>query len=430
MKVSGVSKCLWLAIGVSGQSIASEHAAVTTSNGVWKEPSHLPLTSSWKAPVVTEKTPIKSSIDDIQRLYDRAISGDRSAIDKLVNVALVEDFSMENNDTPIHIMARFGNAGQMDQLIHSGVNIDARTNKGDTALHIAISSESTTELIQSLINAGANKNLKNNRGDAPIVSALRFGTFEAVQLLVTSGVELSFDKQYTQPLSAAAGLGKVKELELLVSHGAEFDISNQYGESALYLAAINGQIQALQALIRLGANVDSVSNFGVTALHRAAEFGELEAVKVLIEAGADRRFLSPNDQLPIEGAIEKDQLEMVEVLINFLTTNKEKKYFSQKALAIMIKNKKLKMITSFFKLKSINFSEIDFDKLLTILKKRKSLTKTFIHTVTKLIDEKKASLKQNVVWYMSTALYTSIVIAAIPVFPPVIIPLLRNREED
>ena len=91
----------------------------------------------------------------------------------------------------------------------------------------------------------------------------------------------------------------------------------------------------------------------------------------------------------------------------------------------MIKHKKLKMMTQFFKLKSIDFSEIDFDELLSILKQKKHLTKTFKQSVIKLINEKKATLKQNVEWYMSTTFYTSMVIAAIP---GIAAPWFRNRD--
>ena len=90
----------------------------------------------------------------------------------------------------------------------------------------------------------------------------------------------------------------------------------------------------------------------------------------------------------------------------------------------MIKHKKLKMMTQFFKLKSIDFSEIDFDELLSILKQKKHLTKTFKQSVIKLINEK-ATLKQNVEWYMSTTFYTSMVIAAIP---GIAAPWFRNRD--
>ncbi|XP_065189498.1 uncharacterized protein LOC135820117 [Sycon ciliatum] len=95
--------------------------------------------------------------------------------------------------------------------------------------------------------------------------------FVKLMLMVTSGVEFSFDNvMYKQldgvamgsplgsrgdtPLHDAAGTGNLEVCQALIAGGADCNIKNEYGDTPLHLAASSGKLEVCQALIAGGAD--------------------------------------------------------------------------------------------------------------------------------------------------------------------------------
>ncbi|EAY00149.1 hypothetical protein TVAG_330780 [Trichomonas vaginalis G3] len=133
-------------------------------------------------------------------------------------------------------------------LLH-GVDINAKNNDGQTALHKA-AQNNLKEIAEFLISHGANINEKGQDGE----NALHF----------------------------AAYYNSKETAEFLISHGANINEKNNYEQTALHEAALNNSKETAEFLISHGANINEKDKVGETALHKAALSNSKEICKLLI----------------------------------------------------------------------------------------------------------------------------------------------------
>lgn len=130
--------------------------------------------------------------------------------------------------------------------------VDARNEKGDTALIIALE-RSDRDWTGFLLNKGADPNLATPTGDTPLIVAARAGFEEAA--------------------------------EWLLSMGAKVDAANHMGETPLIIAVQQRQPELVKVLLNAGANPDrSDSAAGYTARDYAARDPRARDILKLIQA--------------------------------------------------------------------------------------------------------------------------------------------------
>lgn len=100
-------------------------------------------------------------------------------------------------------------------LIENGANVNAVSNDGTTALHLAVSGPEDS--LKALIKAKADLNVQDNKGNTPLILACKWEGEKKVRLLLRAG--------------------------------ADFNIKNNAGESAADLCAARGFQDALEMMI-------------------------------------------------------------------------------------------------------------------------------------------------------------------------------------
>jgi ankyrin repeat protein len=250
--------------------------------------------------------------------------------------------------------AMYGNLNQVQELIASGVDVNAIATCNRTALSLAIQG-GKIPVIQALLDAGADPNLPDETDDglaanAPLAEAAStfFATnrSEMVRLLIQRGANVNQqDAEGQTALMRTLSYSDIEVVKILVEENADLNIRDNDGNTVLMMAELGNstkivnilkqagatqqgltEVELLQAVNRgdvdrvkilLKANLNVNARLGeTTALCRAAFEGQCEIAQLLIAAGADvNQRASEGYFNPLLYAAYGGNLEVVRVLL-------------------------------------------------------------------------------------------------------------------
>lgn len=189
-----------------------------------------------------------------------------------------------------------GDINVVKNFIQNGFDLEARYEKGRTALMIVINSfsdslEKYNDIAKLLIQSGAEIDARDDDGFTALMhSAMQFPYH--MPLLIESGADVNArsNKSFTVLMYACVNSAKIaKPVEFLISKGADVNAKeNSNGETALMFATAAGNIEAVVTLIENGADVNARARNGATALSSAISSGYTEIKNILINSGAYR----------------------------------------------------------------------------------------------------------------------------------------------
>jgi ankyrin repeat protein/beta-lactamase regulating signal transducer with metallopeptidase domain len=152
--------------------------------------------------------------------------------------------------------------------------------------------EGDTIAIKTFLAAGMNINARNEKGYTALMKASDSGQTETVQSLLAAGAnpDLTSGENGNTALAMAAANGDVSTMKVLIAGGAQVDlkmggISGQ--RTALIIAAISGQRDAVNLLLDSKASIEAKSDSWGTALLAAACQGNSDVVRTLVDRGAN-----------------------------------------------------------------------------------------------------------------------------------------------
>ncbi|WP_374699796.1 ankyrin repeat domain-containing protein [Wolbachia endosymbiont (group A) of Limnophora tigrina] len=211
---------------------------------------------------------------------------------------------------------RSGDANQVADLINKGADVNARDNRGNTPLHLAVLADKL-QVVEKLIEGGADVNAKNNHGATPLHWAALNQNVNIVEKLIEKGANVNEKNKYDNvPLHYAAGYGSLSVIEKLIEKGADINAKSSNGDTPLHLATKNSHLDVLEKLIKEGANVNERNKYGNIPLHYAAVYGRLSIVEEFIEKGADINAKNNNGNTPLHWAVKSSHLEVAKFLIS------------------------------------------------------------------------------------------------------------------
>uniref|UniRef100_A0A8C6WIN9 Ankyrin repeat and SOCS box containing 2a, tandem duplicate 1 n=1 Tax=Neogobius melanostomus TaxID=47308 RepID=A0A8C6WIN9_9GOBI len=217
---------------------------------------------------------------------------------------------------PIHQAAWFGQQACLRTLISGDYKmVNKRTDRGETALHIAVDRE-MSDCAVFLLDNGADPDTSNYDKETPLYKACERNNAALVAMLLNykAAVNVHSIKGWTA-LHEAVGNNNVEICEMLLKAGAKINATNICGIKPLFNAAQTGSIDTLRFLIEHGADVNTQAADGDTALMEATKNRQEEAVELLLSHNAEANWTGRRGLLPLHIAAQNGDEIIVSMLI-------------------------------------------------------------------------------------------------------------------
>jgi ankyrin repeat protein len=180
-------------------------------------------------------------------------------------------------------------------LLTSKADVDAKNNKGETALRHA-ARNGYEDVVELLLQHGCRESPKPDVADdrSAAMESLRKAAEEGdlkrvtTQLKYNSDLVVSKDYNGWTPLHYAVLRGKRDLAEFLLASKADVNAKeSDYAKTSLHFAAEEGHQEVAKLLLASKADVNARNNIDATPLHFAALKGHNDVAKLLLACGAD-----------------------------------------------------------------------------------------------------------------------------------------------
>ena len=202
-------------------------------------------------------------------------------INKIKNMLKRKPYLIKQTNTKgwnlLHLACANSNSASSNEivelLINHGININAQTLCGETALHLSVIyikiENSNEDTMKILIKSGANINTKDNYGFTPLITAIvnisDNHLLNILKILIDAGVDIN-----SKSIIGNNALMKLCSLHVsnsiirvainkLINNASLINLQNAYGETALIFAIssfyIHNDEKILEILINEGSNL-------------------------------------------------------------------------------------------------------------------------------------------------------------------------------
>jgi len=269
-------------------------------------------------------------------LIDAARNADANALRALLKQGVDVNAASADGTTALHWASYRDDVEVADLLIRAGAKVDAANELGATPLWTA-SLNGSSAMVRRLLQAGAHPNLALLLGETPLMTASQSGNPDVVTQLIDKGANVNARGARGQTaLMWAVSEQHPEVVKVLLARGADIrvrsDVVSQVmavpphgkleynrmipsgGETALMFAARVGDLASARLLIAAGANVNDADAWGVSAMVLAAHSGFTAMVEFLLDTGADANASGPGFTALHEAIMRRDE-KMVTALL-------------------------------------------------------------------------------------------------------------------
>jgi len=219
----------------------------------------------------------------------------------------------------------FGTIAELRQLLDDGLDPNASTSSGTTALMMAASD---SEKLRLLIDRGADVNARAASGFTALMVAAQYPHSDrAINLLLDRGytVQRVADRRqsewYALPLAAHAGNASI--LERLHRAGepvnARFPLLSRPGiyPTAMQMAIRNGDREVVRMLLDLGADLNAIEGGPWSPLDSAVHNNRLDLARLFLQRGVDVNAVDKVGYTPLllAASIDFGDTRMIELLL-------------------------------------------------------------------------------------------------------------------
>jgi ankyrin repeat protein len=243
-------------------------------------------------------------------LYTAALFRNQQAIDFLLEHGAAVD---------LFACAYLGKASEAEILLERDPDLGrATTADGMTALHYAARA-GHTDVVKVLLRHQSDVNARDNRGKTALLEACHAGPWkiepaeDIIQLLLDHGAQID--------LFQAAAMGRTDLIAAILDRdGTLIDMPDKQGKTALFHAAHNNRLATVRLLVERGADVNRSDAVGIAALHRTSGECSDELIQYLIDHGANAHLcchVACGDEEGTRQALRRNPHAVDEVLYEY-----------------------------------------------------------------------------------------------------------------
>jgi len=214
--------------------------------------------------------------------------------------------------------------GSIARLAHAGTDVNARTSRGETVLHLLADydvDEDTADAALSL--AGIDIEAADDRRSTALYRVVAKNRIPIARILFAHGADLNARCAGDRTaLHEAVRMNHVEMVQLLLERGAHVNVQDEDGRTPLMLACKFGHIGAARALLQQQwVNIHAVSSGeGLTALHEACKAGREDMAALMLDSGAGvnsraEEWESARRPTPLHTACDSGHVGVVRLLV-------------------------------------------------------------------------------------------------------------------
>ena len=221
--------------------------------------------------------------------------------------------------TALHFAINAGEAAVVRTLLDAGVDITTRNIAGISPLQLAVTSGDAA-ITKMLLAKGADAKARDEANETLLMLAARYGDGAMATALIAAGADINYvEPQFAQDaLMIAVRAGRPAVVEALVKAGAELNHQTPPGAEPTVRAPGAGGGSTGEGMIRSGVPPEGQRLAGtgkLTALLYAARDGQLQAARALIKGGAKLELADYNAITPLLMAITNDHYDVAKLLV-------------------------------------------------------------------------------------------------------------------
>ncbi len=222
----------------------------------------------------------------VTRFLDAAANGDRAAVnDMLANfkglvhsVRKLDAHGMQTGSTALHLAARGGHLGIVQDLVQAHAKLDAEDLMGQTPLMEA-AMHAQADVAAFLLQKGANANHKASEGYTPLMYAARNRAMAVIETLLDHKAKIN---ARSEAMDSALHFAIHAEncpqpvIRLLLDRGINANLRNMEGYTAADNARAEGKFEVAAFIESAAAHALLMKNRNDVATHKEC-FGKLAA---------------------------------------------------------------------------------------------------------------------------------------------------------